>query len=159
MSPHCILWYGMVLYFIRSYCLVSHCYVSLLQRAGELPRSASSHFAIKEPAVASMSPRNFLMRHLKYWKGFIWLHFKIWCGFILNEFCNLSIGLGLVWHISEYHRGFIIRFPGCLTCISLRSFAVRSATGNLPWNVNSSVFPKLLVPTLAQLIGSCQQKQ
>merc|ERR550517_966490 len=44
MSPHCILWYGMVLYFIWSYCTVSHCYVQLLQRAGELPRSASSHF-------------------------------------------------------------------------------------------------------------------
>merc|ERR550517_314507 len=44
MSPHCILWYGMVLYFIWSYCTVSHCYVPLLQRAGELPRSASSHF-------------------------------------------------------------------------------------------------------------------
>ena len=34
----------MVLYFIWSYCTVSHCYVPLLQRAGELPRSASSHF-------------------------------------------------------------------------------------------------------------------
>ena len=34
----------MVLYFIWSYCTVSHCYVLLLQRAGELPRSASSHF-------------------------------------------------------------------------------------------------------------------
>ena len=44
MSPHCILWYGMVLYFIWSYCTVSHCHVPLLQRAGELPRSASSHF-------------------------------------------------------------------------------------------------------------------
>ena len=44
MSPHCILWYGMVLYFIWSYCTVWHCYVLLLQRAGELPRSASSHF-------------------------------------------------------------------------------------------------------------------
>ena len=44
MSPHCILWYGMVFYFTWSYCTVSHCYVSLLQRAGELPRSASSHF-------------------------------------------------------------------------------------------------------------------
>ena len=44
MSPHYILWYGMVLYFIWSYCTVSHCYVPLLQRAGELPRSASSHF-------------------------------------------------------------------------------------------------------------------
>ena len=47
MSPHCILWYGMVLYFIWSYCTVSHCYVPLLQRAGELPRSASSHFSIQ----------------------------------------------------------------------------------------------------------------
>ena len=46
MSPHCILWYGMVLYFIWSYCTVSQCYVPLLQRAGELPRSASSHFLI-----------------------------------------------------------------------------------------------------------------
>ena len=46
MSPHCILWYGMVLYFIWSYCTVSHCYVPLLQRAGELPRSASSHLNI-----------------------------------------------------------------------------------------------------------------
>ena len=46
MSPHCILWYGMELYFIRSYCMVSHCYVRLLQRTGELPRSASSHFPI-----------------------------------------------------------------------------------------------------------------
>ena len=46
MSPHCILWYGMVLYFIWSYCTVSHCYVPLLQRAGELPRSASSHFVL-----------------------------------------------------------------------------------------------------------------
>ena len=46
MSPHCILWYGMVLYFIWSDCTVSHCYVPLLQRAGELPRSASSHFHI-----------------------------------------------------------------------------------------------------------------
>ena len=45
MSPHCILWYGMVLYFIWSYCTVSHCYVPLLKRAGELPRSASSHFS------------------------------------------------------------------------------------------------------------------
>ena len=34
----------MVLYFIRSYCTVSHCYIPLLERAGELPRSASSHF-------------------------------------------------------------------------------------------------------------------
>ena len=48
MSPHCILWYGMVLYFIWYYCMVSHCYVPLLQRAGELPRSASSHFHIFE---------------------------------------------------------------------------------------------------------------
>ena len=47
MSPHYILWYGMVLYFIWSYCTVSHCYVPLLQRAGELPRSASSHFIRK----------------------------------------------------------------------------------------------------------------
>ena len=46
MSPHCILWYGMVLYFIWSNCTVSHCYVPLLQRAGELPRRASSHFFI-----------------------------------------------------------------------------------------------------------------
>ena len=46
MSPHCILWYGMVLYFIRSYCTVSHCYVPLLKRAGELQRSASSHFLL-----------------------------------------------------------------------------------------------------------------
>ena len=44
MSPHCILWYGMVLYIIWSYYTVSHCYVPLLQRAGELPHSASSHF-------------------------------------------------------------------------------------------------------------------
>ena len=36
--------YGMVLNFIWSYCTVSHCYVPLMQRAGELPRSASSHF-------------------------------------------------------------------------------------------------------------------
>ena len=43
-SPHYILWYCMVLYFICSYCTVSQCYVPLLQRAGELPRSASSHF-------------------------------------------------------------------------------------------------------------------
>ena len=46
MSPHYILWYGLVLYFIWSYCTVSHCYVPLLQRAGELPRSAPSHFDI-----------------------------------------------------------------------------------------------------------------
>ena len=46
MSPHYILWYGMVLYFIWSYCTVSHCYVSLLQRADELPRSASGHFIL-----------------------------------------------------------------------------------------------------------------
>ena len=44
MSPHCILLYGMVLYFIWSYCTVSHRHVPLLQRAGELPRSASNHF-------------------------------------------------------------------------------------------------------------------
>ena len=44
MSPHCILLYGMVLHFIWSYCTVSHRHVPLLQRAGELPRSASSHF-------------------------------------------------------------------------------------------------------------------
>ena len=48
MSPHCILWYGMVLYFIWSYCTVSHCYVPLLQRAGKLPRSASSHFELND---------------------------------------------------------------------------------------------------------------
>ena len=34
----------MVLYCIRFFCTVSHCHVPLLQRAGELPRSASSHF-------------------------------------------------------------------------------------------------------------------
>ena len=34
--------HGIVLY--RFLCTVSHCYVPLLQRAGELPRSASSHF-------------------------------------------------------------------------------------------------------------------
>ena len=48
MSPHYILWNGMVLYFIWSYCTVLHCYVPLLQRAGELPRSASSHFLYKK---------------------------------------------------------------------------------------------------------------
>ena len=46
MSPHYILWYGMVLYFIWSYCTVSHCYEPLLQRVGELPRSASSHYYV-----------------------------------------------------------------------------------------------------------------
>ena len=44
MSFHCIVWYCMVLYCIRVFCTVSHCHVPLLQRAGELPRSASSHF-------------------------------------------------------------------------------------------------------------------
>ena len=44
MSFHCIVWYCMVLYCIRFFCTVSHCHLSLLQRAGELPRSASSHF-------------------------------------------------------------------------------------------------------------------
>ena len=53
MSPHCILWYGMVLYFIWSYCTVSHCYVPLLQRAGELPRSASSHFYISSVPLST----------------------------------------------------------------------------------------------------------
>ena len=46
MSFHCIVWYCMVLYCIRFFCTVSHCHVPLLQRAGELPRSASSHFDI-----------------------------------------------------------------------------------------------------------------
>merc|ERR1719397_636420 len=41
----------MVLYFIWSYCTVSHCYIPLLQRAGELPRSASSHFFTQEARV------------------------------------------------------------------------------------------------------------
>ena len=44
MSFHCIVWYCMVLYCIRFFCTASHCHVPLLQRAGELPRSASSHF-------------------------------------------------------------------------------------------------------------------
>ena len=44
MSFHCIVWYCMVLYCIRFFCTVSHCHLPLLQRAGELPRSASSHF-------------------------------------------------------------------------------------------------------------------
>merc|ERR550517_2248474 len=43
-SFYCIAMYCMILYFIWSYCTVSHCYVLLLQRAGELLRSASSHF-------------------------------------------------------------------------------------------------------------------
>ena len=34
----------MVLYCNRFFLTVSHCHVPLLQRAGELPRSASSHF-------------------------------------------------------------------------------------------------------------------
>ena len=46
MSFHCFVWYCMVLYCIRVFCTISHCHVSLLQRAGELPRSASSHFKI-----------------------------------------------------------------------------------------------------------------
>ena len=44
MSFHCIVWYCMVLYCIRFFCTASHCHVPLLQRAGELPRSASNHF-------------------------------------------------------------------------------------------------------------------
>ena len=36
--------YCMVLLGIVFFCTVSHCHVPLLQRAGELPRSASSHF-------------------------------------------------------------------------------------------------------------------
>ena len=44
MSFHCIVWYCMVLYCIRFFCTVSHCHVPLLQGAGELPHSASSHF-------------------------------------------------------------------------------------------------------------------
>ena len=43
MSFHCIVWYCMVLYCIRFFCTASHCHVPLLQCAGELPRSASSH--------------------------------------------------------------------------------------------------------------------
>ena len=58
MSPHYILWYGMVLYFIWSYCTVSHCYVPLLQRAGELPRSASSHFVF---VFSDMTPQNIIV--------------------------------------------------------------------------------------------------
>ena len=58
MSPHYILWYGMVLYFIWSYCTVSHCYVPLLQRAGELPRSASSHFYLIFINISNYSQRN-----------------------------------------------------------------------------------------------------
>ena len=60
MSPHCILWYGMVLYFIWSYCTVSHCYVPLLQCAGELPRSASSHF----------------LYFLQFFEKYIWIFWK-----------------------------------------------------------------------------------
>ena len=46
---HCMLLrvislYCMVLLGIVFFCTVSHCHVPLLQRAGELPRSASSHF-------------------------------------------------------------------------------------------------------------------
>ena len=44
MSFHCIVWYCMVMYSIRFFCTASHCHVPLLQCAGELPRSASSHF-------------------------------------------------------------------------------------------------------------------
>ena len=46
MSFHCIVWYCIVLYCIRVFCTVLHCHVPLLQRAGELLRSASSHFNI-----------------------------------------------------------------------------------------------------------------
>ena len=41
-SLYCMVLHGIVLYLF--FCTVSHCHVSLLQRAGELPRSASSHF-------------------------------------------------------------------------------------------------------------------
>ena len=46
MSFHCIVWYCMVLYCIHFFCTVSHCHVPLLQHAGELPRSASSHLIL-----------------------------------------------------------------------------------------------------------------
>ena len=42
-SLYCIVLHGIVLY--SFFCTVSHCHVPLLQRAGELPRSASSHFS------------------------------------------------------------------------------------------------------------------
>ena len=41
-SLYCMVLNGIVLYLF--FCTVSHCHVPLLQRAGELPRSASSHF-------------------------------------------------------------------------------------------------------------------
>ena len=46
MVLHATSLYCMVLYCIQFYCTVSHCDVPLLQRAGELPRSASCHFSI-----------------------------------------------------------------------------------------------------------------
>ena len=85
MSPHCILWYGMVLYFIWSYCTVSHCYVPLLQRAGELLRSASSHF---------FTPLNlpFLVENshsLSYFRPFLTCFCRLFC---VSDTVMLTLG-------------------------------------------------------------------
>ena len=50
MSPHRLI-VLQVLYLIRFYCTVSQCDVPLLQRAGELPRSASSHFILHHESM------------------------------------------------------------------------------------------------------------
>ena len=83
MSPHCILWYGMVLYFIWSYCTVSHCYVPLLQRAGELPRSASSHFRYIMPWV-----KDILFAELYISYTYSKEHYTLW---IIYTFSQLKI--------------------------------------------------------------------
>ena len=46
---HCMVFHGIVLY--SFFCRVSHCFVPLLQRAGELLRSASSHFLKKNTKI------------------------------------------------------------------------------------------------------------
>ena len=57
-SLHCMVLHGIVLY--SFFCTVSHYHVQLLQRAGELPRSASSHFSSEncEPCKTIESSKN-----------------------------------------------------------------------------------------------------
>ena len=62
MVLHVISLYCMVLLGIVFFCTVSHCHVPLLQRAGVLPRSASSHFKIIYKYHISYMEANFIHR-------------------------------------------------------------------------------------------------
>ena len=91
MPPHCILWYGMVLYFIWSYCTVSHRYVPLLQRTGELPRSASSQPGCQTSSL--VTPGKIRLLHLMKFEeeNFCYSCVKFFCHTVWSQICLLHL--------------------------------------------------------------------